>query len=483
MAKINPKKRVSSFFSLGRDQTTLDFVDVPIGSDIPVFLDPSRIRAMDTRWSHECEALLQSFFQRLLDLIKINGKSEGLVMLGGLSERNEFHLGFSRGISNGSGIGPEFAESFWRALATSKAGKTGLLKDFEDACLFIEGVGPDRISDAVCNILRGPLIKYTQDMCVYYGIPMKTGVDSGAVWNPVSNAWEESLVQLPVTPYGKILLVPKIAVRHKFSYDYQSYYTHYLLPVMQQHEKSLNSALVYILKDGTRRVTKKSLREKYGIDKLAISQQTQIHPKALDDYRKSVVRTSKPMTNDKFSEIENIDIPRYDKLLASVIDVPVGRDAATDYENAIESLLSALFFPSLVYPKKQDEIHEGRKRIDITYVNSAKEGFFSWLSTHYSSSHVFVECKNYGSEVGNPEIDQLAGRFGPSRGQVGILICRSVQNEKLLQRRCKDTAQDSRGYIIFLTDGDLKKLVKEYINSNGRPEYTLLRDKFRMLIM
>jgi len=481
--KLNPKKRVSDFFSLNRDQTTLDFVDVPIGSDIPVFLDPSRIRCMDTTWAHECGALLQNFFQRLLDLIKANKKSEGLVMLRGLSESNEFHLGFSKTFSQGSGIGREFAEVFWTELGNSKAGKTGLLKDFEDACLFIEGVGPDRISDAVCNILRGPLIKYTQDMCAYYGIPLNSGVDSGAVWNPVSHVWENDLVDLPVTPFGTLLLVPKIAVRHRFSYDYQSYYTHYLLPAMQLHEKSLNSALVYLLKDGTARVTKKSLREKYGVDKLAVAEQTLLHPNVLDNYRKAVVRTSRPLTNDKFSEIENIDIPRYDSLLDSVIRLPVGRAAATDYENCIESLLSALFFPSLVYPKKQEEIHDGRKRIDITYLNSAKDGFFGWLASHYSSSHIFIECKNYGNEVGNPEIDQIAGRFGPSRGQVGILICRSLQNEKLFAKRLKDTAQDQRGYIIYLTDSDLEKLVEEYIRNGGMSDYTLLRDRFRALIM
>jgi len=320
-------------------------------------------------------------------------------------------------------------------------------------------------------------------MCRYYGIPLQSSVDSGPVWNSQSGRWEDALVELPVTPFGTFLLVPKIAVRHRLVYDVQHYYTHYLLPTMQVYEKSINSGLVQVLKDGRTRVTKKSLRTKYGADKLAVADQSLRHPKILDQYRKEALRTSRPMTHHQFAEIENIDIPRFDKLLENLSKLPVGRDAATDYENAIEALLSAVFFPSLSAPRKQTEIHDGRKRIDITYVNSAQTGFFFWLAAHYASAHVFVECKNYGKEVGNPELDQLAGRFGPTRGQIGILVCRSIEDDGLLTKRCVDTAKDQRGYIIHLTDADLENLVREYVTSDGGSEYPLLRKKFNKLVM
>jgi hypothetical protein len=482
MTKATPKTRVSKYFSLARDQATLDFVDVPIGNDVTVFLDPSRIRSMETAWSTECSSLLQHFFERLLEHIRTGDTAAGLRMLEGLSERNEFHLGFSRGRSKGSGIGREFAKDFWDALTNSKAGKSGLLRDIEDACLFIDGVGPDRISDATCNILRGPLIQYTRDMCAYYGIPLQQGVESGPIWNPLHDRWEDSLISLPITPFGKILLVPKIAVRHRLVYDSHGYYRGYLLPSMQIHEKSINSSLVHELKDGRTRVTKKSLMEKYGADKLAIATQTLEHPGVLEKYRKDTKRTSRPLTHEKLAEIENIDPPRFDELLKAVTTLPSGKDSATAYENSIEALLSALFFPSLSASIKQHEIHEGRKRIDITYINSAQTGFFYWLASHYSSAHIFVECKNYGKEVGNPEVDQLAGRFGPSRGQVGVLICRSIENDKLLEKRCTDTAKDHRGFIIHLTDSDLATLVADYTKSNGGSEYSLLRKKFTKLV-
>jgi hypothetical protein len=252
---------------------------------------------------------------------------------------------------------------------------------------------------------------------------------------------------------------------------------------MQASEKNLNTSLVHTLKDGRKRVTKKSLRSKYGADKLAIVEQTLRHPDILQQYRDSTKRASRPITHEQLAEIENIPLPNFDNLLAAVTSVKPGKDGATDYENAIEKLLSALFFPSLSSPQKQQEIHDGRKRIDITYVNNPIDGFFHWLSLHYPSAHVFVECKNYGKEIGNPEFDQLSGRFSPSRGQVGFLVCRSVADLGKVTASCIDAANDRRGWIVVLTDNDLMQLVHDYVSSNMASAYPLLRAKFNKLIM
>lgn len=43
----------------------------------------------------------------------------------------------------------------------------------------VEGISSDIISDITTNIIREPLIQYTQDMAVYYEIPLVGGVNSG----------------------------------------------------------------------------------------------------------------------------------------------------------------------------------------------------------------------------------------------------------------------------------------------------------------
>lgn len=475
--------RVSEYYGLGKTQAYLDFVDVPINTDLEVFVDPTALRTLTSNWGTECASLVQYYFEAVLTRMKAGKDREAQLLLSSLNERNEFHLGFSAGKSRGHGFGSKSAESVWGALSKSKASKSGLLKDLEDTCLLIDGIGRDMVSDAVCNIIRGPLIKYTQDVCSYYGIPLTPNVVSGPIWNPHTETWENKYVSLPMTKEGKIILVPKIFVRHRLSYEYREYYQHYLLPEMQHDELQRNTGLVELLTDGRKRVTKKSLKERYGDNKLAVVEQTLRFPHVLDEYREAKERNvPPPLDHEQFAEIETIAPPKWDDLIARLRAIPTGNAAATEYEQLIEEIFSAIFYPSLCNPRKQHEIHDGRKRIDITYTNEARSGFFSWLSQHYSSAFLFVECKNYGKEVGNPEVDQLSGRFSPSRGQVGLLVCRSVEDAGRLAMRCRDTARDLRGFIISLTDDDVVSLMdsaKAGVTSHAFP---LLSRKFQGLV-
>ncbi|MGM3277729.1 hypothetical protein [Ralstonia sp. 24A2] len=476
--------RVSEYFKLGKSQPYLDFVDVRLDTDLPVFLDPGRLRSINSTWATECLSLLQGYFDTVLKRISAGDHDGAIDLLSCLGENNDFHFGFSSGKSRGSGMGDGSARDVWSALTKSKAGVTGLLQDLEDTCLLIDGIGPDRISDAVCNILRAPLIKYTQNACGYYGIPLVSDVASGPIWNPKSETWEEYLVSLPVSDFGRVILVPKIAVRHRVWYDSQEYYRHYLLPEMQEEEKRLNTGLVWVLKDGRKRVTKKSLMEKYGADKLAVVEQTIKHPSVLDKYREEKKkRLPRALDHLGLAEIEGSSPPDLAEHLKRLTKISPGRKQATEYENVIEEILTALFYPSLTTPTKQHQIHQGRKRIDLTYVNSATSGFFYWLSLHYPSAHIFVECKNYAEDVGNPELDQLSSRFSPSRGRVGLLVCRKIDDWEALLQRCIDTAHDDRGFIIPIDDGSLKEMVEAGRDGASPMQFHYLRRIFNKLIM
>ncbi|GFE58731.1 hypothetical protein [Geobacter sp. AOG1] len=475
--------KFSEFFRLNRTQPFLDFVDVPLDTDINVFLEPVAIKKLESPWGNELASLLQTFFETVLRLINKGEHHKAQVYLSSLNERNEFHLGYSSGRSRGHGFGKESAKSVWGALTKSNASVTGLLRDLEDAALLIPGIGTDMISDAVCNILRGPLIKYTQDMCIYYGVPLTPGVASGPIWNPGKEEWEETLLQLPMTTFGKVILVPKILVRHRLCFQSDEYYRHYILPEMQEEHLHAHSSLVEVLNSGEKRVTKKALIGKYGSDKLAVVRETIARPHILDEYRQEKANSpSIPLTQEQFSELEGIELPDVEGLLATLTQLPVGNDSASKYEDLIEKIFSVIFYPSLCNPKKQDKIHNGRKRIDITYTNEAKSGFFYWLALHYPCPLIFIECKNYGKEVGNPEIDQLAGRFSPSRGKVGMLVCRSIENKKLLHQRCIDTAKDGRGYMLVLDDQDIIALARENQNSEGSQLFKLLHNQWEQLI-
>ena len=271
-------------------------------------------------------------------------------------------------------------------------------------------------------------------------------------------------------------------------YDADEYYEHYLIAFLQEYElSSPTRELVRLLKDGTPRVSKKSVKEKYGRGKRVIVRETLNHPEILDRYRADKRNSIRPpMEHEDLADEENSPQPDWTVLLRSVRAVPRGPESAGDFHSAIADLLAALFYPSLVDPRREYPIHDGRKRIDITFTNAATTGFFGWLALNYAAGHVFIECKNYSGDPANPELDQLAGRFSPSRGQVGLLICRTFENKELFLTRCRDTANDHRGFILALDDDDLQALVAERqtVHSDLRQiRPRLLKDRFDRLVM
>ena len=159
-------------------------------------------------------------------------------------------------------------------------------------------------------------------------------------------------------------------------YDVDEYYRHYLLEHLKEVELSANSELVRLLKSGKRRVTKKDVIEKYGQGKKMIVRETLRNPQILEQYRRKKRKTKPPLAHHELADAEGTDPPYWDSLLSNVLAIKPGTAGAKDYENAIEQVLTALFYPALTSPVSQRRLHEGRKIVDITYSNVAEKGFF-----------------------------------------------------------------------------------------------------------
>lgn len=484
MATKRKVKRISSHFKLDGDQSTFEFVDVALNSDSPFFLDPRAFRALRSDWGELCVSLLQSFFDAVISRIQSGDHAGARQLLGSLSEPNETHLGLSKGKPAGRGMGRGLAEDMWEALSTSDAAATGLLQDLEDTVLFIDGIGHDRISDITTNIVRQPLIEFTRDAAAYYGIPLAKDVASARCWNSSLQRWEVGYVDLPKVKTGPLILVPKCLVRRRPTFDPGEYLDHHILPILQEEELQAASSLVEVLKDGRRRVTKNAIKAKYGRSKKVAREVTTKHPDALNRYRSQSATRRQPPSHRELADILDIEPPDWDRLLAAVLATSSGKAHADTYHRAVQALLSALLYPSLVNPVREFPIHDGRKRIDITFTNEAQQGFFAWVNDKVvPAPYVFVECKNYGTEIANPELDQIAGRFSPQRGQLGIVCCRMFKDRQLWAQRCKDTANDRRGFILTLSDEDLTTLVEERKTTATLWEYRLLRAHLDALVM
>ena len=144
-------------------------------------------------------------------------------------------------------------------------------------------------------------------------------------------------------------------------YDPDEYYRLYILEHLRSIELSANTELVQLLKNKTRRVTKKDLRKKYGEGKTASVRITRQYPEILDKYRSSKNRVvSGNLDHTDLSYFTGSELPNIDELLHNVISIPGGTDDATSYQKNIERLLSLLFSTELSYPKLEQQIHDGR---------------------------------------------------------------------------------------------------------------------------
>ncbi len=474
--------KLSQFFELNKEQAELDFVDINLEGDLALFVDPFALSIRKDAWSYRCTQHILSFFQTAIDAIRADNRQRARQVLTNLSEPNETRLGLSKDEPSGRGVSGKQAFDLYEALADSEAARTGLLSEIAECDLFIPGIGFDKISDITTNIIRGPLIEYTQKQCELHGIPLQEGVSAGKIWDMGIQDWTSVYASLLVWKGRRVLLVPKASVRYRLCLDSQEYYNHFMLDFLQAEHLQAGTSLVKVLKNGKRRVTKKSLKEVYPYSKAALYEFTKIHPDVLHTYKK-IESNEREESNRKLDE-DFDEAALCDALSTALKTIPPGLSAASEFHNLIIGVLEFIFYPHLIYPIKEKQIHGGRKRIDITYTNAAREGFFLRLHTarQVASNMVMVECKNYVNDVANPELDQLGGRFSINRGRLGILVARSFSNRNLFIARCRDTANDGRGFIIPLVDNDILAMLEDIKQHRRQAIDARLEDIFNQLV-
>jgi hypothetical protein len=420
---------------------------------VPLFVDPFGISQRPDPYSQDCHNTLVALFERVIQAIRTGDSSRARYLLGFLREPNETRLGLSRGRPRGAGIGPNQSAQLYEALAQSTAVKTGFLRSLEECELMIEGIAHDKISDLTTNIIRGHLAKYTLDQCNLLGIPTRRTA-LAPYYDADQDQWISSYFDLPVIGGSVLVLVPKAFVRLEPAYNHQHYYRHYVLEYLQREHLEVHSSLVTALKNGRRVVYKKDLEERYPCTKEFLFQFSMEHPEVLEQYRADLAKKERGGESVATFDDDELIATSLSEVLGSI---PTGNDAASDYHKLIIGIVEFIFYPELLYPQKEREIHDGRKRIDIVMENGAKDGFFERLHTirKLPASFVVFECKNYGSEVGNPELDQLTSRFSDQRGKIGFLCCRRFANRPRFINRCRDTFKDGRGLAIPLDDETL----------------------------
>ena len=467
----------SEFYSLGKSQFELDFVDVPVDGDILLFVDPFAISQRVDPWSQQCNRTIVSFFQHVVDAIGSHNLELARGLLRHLREPNETRLGFSRGRPQGAGIGYGQSEQLLEALQESSAVRTGFISSLEEAEILIEGVGRDKISDLSTNIIRKSLAEYTLEQCKLHNIATQS-VPLKPYYSVEEGFWQSDYFELPVAQGKPVLLVPKIIIRYDPAYNHEDYYNKYVLSFLQAEHIDANSSLVHTLRNGRRVVYKKHLKAEFPLTKENLYRFSRDHPTVMQRYRDYLEGLEK--RGERYYVGPGDEGLMAEALITAIENIQPGNDSAHEYHRMMIGVVEFLFFPDLLYPKKEVEINQGRKRIDITMENGAREGIFHELHEvrHLPCSFIALECKNYGRDIANPELDQIAGRFSPLRGKFGILCCRGFHDRATFIERCRDTLREDRGLVIPLDDVTVIELLR-FVEDGHRER---VDDRIRQLV-
>ncbi|CCG88103.1 hypothetical protein [Erwinia piriflorinigrans] len=465
--------KFSEAFGIYGRQVGLDFIDIPLHTDLRLFLDPTMIKALKSQWGRSLVLALQDYFADIMASIKHGDLNKASYLLSSLRESNAFHLGYSTKKSSGTALGEKTAEDILASLKGSKAANSGILTDLEDTALTISGIGYDRISDSICNILKGFLIEYTKNVCEFYNVETK-GVSGVKVWDEDSSKWVKGKYHLPIYEGEEVILIPKILARDEIIYSHRDLYRRHIIPEMKKEFINSGSALVQVLK-GEEVVTTKSIIEKYGQTKSFIEEQLVKFPDTLTEYKKSLQSNPpNPLAHSDLDQGKDPVIVPIKELL-DILNSSITNGDFVNYTSAYKKILVSILYPSLFYPRV---ISEGDECYSFSLINEAKKGFFFDFSVYnINSESIIIEILNPEKKLNINHIKSTLQKANACTSKIGLIFCENAA-EKGFLRKVKNISKDEGVYIFIIDRATLMQMIEEF-SVLGEQHFEILRGIFK----
>ena len=118
---------ITEKFGINRMQGELDFINIDINKDLPLFIDPYRISKLSGPFIDEANGIINNFFSYLIELLVSKKYDKVNEIFVNFSEVNETCLGFSKNKPRGNGLGTKGTQDFLEAIKNSKAVNLGIL--------------------------------------------------------------------------------------------------------------------------------------------------------------------------------------------------------------------------------------------------------------------------------------------------------------------------------------------------------------------
>jgi hypothetical protein len=224
----------SSHFRLKR-ATLDDWFDPILNADTELFVDPFLIfKEKNGFWKSAHKRLINHFDRAFLMIAEGNLDPKTLLYKKALAllvfkEPKELCLGYTSKGTSGLGSGSGYAESI--AEAITEAIRRGLRhpRHFEELGILNEGIGPDRISDITCTILKSMLVEYTQAIAKRHAIPLSNHRVFAAGFDESRLRWQIPEVEVPTNPLtgGPVLFVPERFLKDLPVLNAEDWWAHY----------------------------------------------------------------------------------------------------------------------------------------------------------------------------------------------------------------------------------------------------------------
>jgi hypothetical protein len=206
----------SAHFQLKRTASD-DWFDAILDADTELFVDPFLVfKEAKGFWKNAHNRLIEHFDHAFLLIAKGSLNPNTLQYQKAMAlllfrEPKELCLGYTSKGTAGLGSGLGYAGAI--AEAISDAIQRGLKhpRHFEELGILNEGIGPDRISDITCTILKSKLVEYTQAIAHRHKIPLSMHRIFAATFDENRMHWENPEVEVPTNPIngGPFLFVPE----------------------------------------------------------------------------------------------------------------------------------------------------------------------------------------------------------------------------------------------------------------------------------
>jgi hypothetical protein len=231
----------SDFFRVERSSSD-DWFDPILDADTELFVDPFLIfKETSGLFARAHDRLIRHFDQAFLLIAEGNLNPSSLSYKKALAllifkEPRELCLGYTSKGTAGLGSGTGYAESI--AAAVTEAIQRGLQhpRHFEELGILNEGIGPDRISDITCTILKSFLVEYSREIAQRHSIPLAGHRIFAATFDDTRLRWEVPEVQVPTNPFtgGPLLFVPQRFLKDLPVLNAEDWWVHYESELLRQ---------------------------------------------------------------------------------------------------------------------------------------------------------------------------------------------------------------------------------------------------------